>query len=366
MAQKFEWDDEDPMVAGGYDTSTEPEVQTPPPASGPPRGAKAPPMPSPKPVKVIQANPNLIEKIVEDYEEDSPDPAELNEAEWRLEKAGYYRTVMNSQLLSSDHPAAIEVEQELQDWAKGRLEQLLGLRIEPTNDKPVQVIESVKVPFNEDEVGALKALAARVLGKKEQTIAPATVAAPSKPAVTPATSKPRPTIKPVEVADSSPKRGRGRPRKPCRICGQLVCEHKRDKPAQEASPPSPAGETFDGHPIQHLPDGTPFIDVDNRRYKLERRKVTHKETGEVREAIVPVELAKKDKDPNIKPFPSEQEMQMMAAAEAQRNLRAVEQIQAVANVGGAPQRISGATLIQAALQAPEKEAYIPEPPPRKR
>lgn len=367
----FDWEEEDPMASGFEDEEAEPTPPPPPPKPLPGKAGK-PMKPAPKVNAAVAQTLNELEE--------SPDPAELSEAEWRLEKAGFYRNVMNSQLLSSDHPAAIEVERELQEWAQGRLEQLLGIK--PTTEPKNQAIQApVELPFSPDEVDVLKALASKALARAAGQAMPPPVqslpAAPAKPkpVITPVAIPPKPAaITPVAVAEG--KRGRGRPRKPCRICGELACEHKRvPAPAQAQTAPGAqprpqqpqgpvSGEMYDGVPIQLMPDGTKYIDAPNgRRYKLEVRTVTHKETGEQRQAYMPIELSKPP-DPQAKPFPSDQEAMMMAAAEATKNLQAVQGITAVSAVSG--QKITGATLIKAAMEAPEREEYVPTPPQGKR
>lgn len=367
----FEWDDEDPMAKGyGGDEEESPVQPAPPP---PPRPTTKPANPKlPGPTGAVKFNPKAVNDTLAELEE-SPDPAELTQAEWRLEKAGYYRAVMNSQLLASDHPAAVEVEQELQGWAQGQLEKLLGIR--PMDEAPTVV--AAPSPFSEDEVQALKQIANRLLTKPAQPAATPAPAPPVPQKVAPAPAKPKPTIAPVVLPDA--KRGRGRPRKPCRICGQLACEHKRQPPQQQQpqQPKTPSnlppiesedtGETYDGLPIKQMPDGTKYIDAANgRRYKLERRTVTHKETGEQREALIPIELSIKQQVPNAKPYPSEAEAMALAAAEAERNLSRVAALQAVANVNGQLTKLTGKTLIEAALKAEPKEEYVPEAPPRRR
>jgi hypothetical protein len=57
---------------------------------------------------------------------------------------------------------------------------------------------------------------------------------------------------------------------------------------------------------------------------------------------------------------------MLATAEAAKNLNAVSSLTAMTAVGGVPQKITGKTLIDAAMAAEERESYIPEPPPKKR
>lgn len=373
MPGTFSWDDEkDPM--DGFDTDPEP-TPAPPPQPVAPRATPSLPKKPVAPQKPPQAN---VAQVIEDLE-NSPDPAELSEAEWRLEKAGHYRAIINSQLLASDHPAAVEVEEELQEWARGRLEHLLGLRkdFDTPATPPIAAYES---PFTEEETSVLKQLVAKAMSRAAAASAPlappqALPATPAKPLapVKQAVQAPKPHVAPVQSVGSSP-RGRGRPRKhPCRFCGQMECEHKRkvNKPQEQQpqaghQPPAQVapttGETYDGLPIQVMDDGTKFVETpDGRRYKLERRQVTHKQTGQVREAYVPVELSRKQESVTAKPYPSEQEVAQMAAIEAHRNTSAVASLTATSQAAGG-MRITGRDLISAAMAAPEREEYIPTPP----
>jgi hypothetical protein len=369
MAQPFKWDDENVDPLDGFDTDPTPSIPDPPPA---PIMPKAKPQP-PKPMRKEAIKPNRVAEVIDELEE-SPDPAELTEAEWRLEKAGYYRAVINSQLLSSDHPAAVEVEEELQEWAKMQLETLLGLRsMEAVGVQAKVVYESA---FSVEETDILKSLAARALGrmnapspapapqeKKEMAVAPAKE-------IRPAVARPKAQVAQVTTEDTQ-RRGRGRPRtKPCRICGLVACEHKRTVTLGQPSPKeeSPDGsEMYEGLPIQFMPDGTRFVvSGDGRKFRLDLRKVTHKKTGEVREAYIPVELVQRPSSLDAKPYPGEQEVMQLAAFEAERNSGAMAALQAATTATGTITKFTGNDLIKAAMGAPERESYIPEPPPRKR
>jgi hypothetical protein len=359
MGPTFKWDDEAADPLDGFDTDPEPTPEPPKP--------KLPVVKS-KPM----AQPSKVAEIIDELEE-SPDPAELSEAEWRLEKAGYYRAVINSQLLSSDHAAAVEVEVELQKWAKEQLETLLGLRTAGAISEPRTIVES---SFNPEETAILKQLASRALDRQAQNLAPAQTpaAAPVKTPtpVQPAIAKPKAQVTPVE--EQGNRRGRGRPRtNPCRICGKMECEHKRTKtPQTQNAQPHKAqvqtsGEMYEGLPIQFMPDGTRFVESpDGRKYRLDLRQVTHKKTGEVREAYIPVELSRPQVALGGKPYPSEQEVMQMAAMEAEKNSGAMSSLTAATGVTGRPTKFTGTDLINAAMGAPERESYIPEPPPGKR
>jgi hypothetical protein len=293
---------------------------------------------------------------LEDLEESPQGDLDLTEAEWRLEKAGFYRAVINSQLLSSEHPAAVEVEQELQGWAKRQLETLLGIRAaEPAGGRAILTQE---LQFTEDESQALKLLAAKVLGKTGSAAPqnpPAVNPVPQTAApapVRPAAAKPAPAIRPVATKDVSeePKgRGRGRPRKyACKVCGLMECNHKVKETKSSLPIGEASGEMYDGIPIQVAPDGTKFIDAASGiRYKLQIRTVTHRTTGQTKEAYIPVEWSKPIA--KGKPYPSPQEVEQLAAQEAHSNLGKVQ---------GSP---IFQKMMDGAMAAPPKEPYIPTP-----
>lgn len=350
----FAWDEEaNPME--GYDTEEE-EAPAPPPVSPPPPARPVLPRPA-----VAKPSPNLVTETLEELED--PQPDEFSEAERRLAKAGFYRDVMNNQLLSSEHPCAIEVEAELQAWAKERLEQLLGIRAEPKAAAKQEVV--AKLPFSQEQVDALKLLADKVLNKTTQPPTQPAPAAPTQPTVVPVKTAPAAAVKPVPSAKPAPAPRRA-PAPGPQIAPQPQPTRGRGRPRKDGTGKNDptTGEMYDGLPIKLMPDGTKYVDSANgRRYKLEPREVVHKQTGERRIAYMPIELSKREPPP--KPYPSEAEVEQMAAQEAAKNTSAAQAMTAVVNVGGVPQKITGNALIQAAMNAPEKEEYIPEDPRKK-
>lgn len=94
------------------------------------------------------------------------EPADdFSEEERRLEQAHYYRLLLNGQLFSTADATAKLVEQEVRSFIKGRLRVLLGMEVE-------KVQQEARERFSEEEVQALRAVAARIMGK------PGIVAAP--------------------------------------------------------------------------------------------------------------------------------------------------------------------------------------------
>jgi hypothetical protein len=297
----------------------------------------------------------------------------LTEAEWRLEKAQFYRAVINSQLLSSDHPAAVEVEKELQSWAVEQMEILLGIRavdginnnkfaskLAELEDRFLRNTPTVISMFTDDETSALKAVAARVLGGKPGNTPPQTapvpVVAPAAiPQVTPATPKVQTAIKPVQtpprVQTSTSRKPAGRPRvNPCKICGQMECGHKVNQtkiPENTRIEKVAPSDTFQGMPIQII-EGQKIVDMPNGvRYRLDLRNVQYKD-GSVKEELIPTELARPKISSKAKPYPSEQEAMNLAAVEGAQSEGRIQQSAIFAKI------------VDAAQKAPEREAYVPQ------
>jgi len=109
---------------------------------------------------------------------------QLSEVEKRLERAQYYNLILKEDLFDDDSESGKAVIEELREFIRGRLGVLLGLKHEPRKEVPKPP------PFDEDEIQALKAMAARVLKK------PAILAPKPEPTKTAAP----PTLKKVEVS----------------------------------------------------------------------------------------------------------------------------------------------------------------------
>lgn len=357
---EFNWNDNGDDPLDGYDSEPEIKVPSPTPAvsarSGTVSAAK------------LLDKPNVIEQVVDEIEESAGiDADSFSEAEWRLEKAQYYRAVINSQLLSSNHPAAVEVEQELQQWAKDQMEVLLGIKPkEGLTSESILGLQSQleahvngNLHFTEQEVDVLKAVAARVLNKGNNAStslstppkAPESAAQTIVPAVKPAVSKPAASVTPAKTADKPRPTGRGRPRtKPCSICGQMDCGHKSNQgkiPEGTKVVKTPEAETFQGMPIQ-IVDGKRVVDMPNGvRYRIDRRTVQYKD-GTIKEEDVPFELSRPIQTPRAIPYPSEQDAINIAAAEAAA---------AESKMQRSPLFSS---LVKAAQAAPAKESYVPQ------
>lgn len=135
----------------------------------------------------------------------------FSEVEKRLETAQYYRMLLNDTLFSNASEAARVVEREIRDFVRTRLHVLLGLKNE---------VSPVKSMFSDEEVAALKALAAKVMGKpvlletrkvtpkpalKVQTAPVIALKAPTKPAINKVSVTPVNSKAPVKQAPKQSK-----------------------------------------------------------------------------------------------------------------------------------------------------------------
>lgn len=291
----FDWggnepDDRDPMEGYGEGPAEQPAPRLP-------------------PKQTISAS--KVAEVVHSIER-SPEPVEesvgeLSDVEYRLEKAQCYKALINSQLLTSDSDAAVEVEYEIQEFVRNQLRRLMGME-GPGIQQPVVL------PFTDEQIEALKAIADKLLSRP--TSPPPAKEAPKPVAVAPVkpvAPKREPQVQAVASPDA-PKRGRGRPRtKPCKACGNLSCTCTKLTKAPEPSAPKP-----DASPARFETDsaGFEYKIVGDKRYK--RVLVKDQTSGEVKEEWV--EQIKQVRAANAKPMPSEQEWAMLAQQELSANL----------------------------------------------
>lgn len=162
----------------------------------------------------------------------------MADVDLRLETADYYRSILSHEFFALDTEAAQTVHDEIRAFIRERLEVLLGIRGD--NRLPVKV----ELPFDPEEVEALKLLASKVLRKPALVAAtpevelkkmptPKSSSAPipprrtkpqmrkvPPPPVLPST-KPRttPTVAPKQAVQA-PKRKPGRPRLQEKLTGE--------------------------------------------------------------------------------------------------------------------------------------------------
>ena len=240
---------------------------------------------------------------------DFPENDDMTEVEYRLAKAQSYKMLINHQLLNSDTKAAEEVEYEVQEFVRTKLGELMGMTAAPAKQLDLGEMSALlreNMPFSDEQIQALQAVADRLLKSKE--VAPA----PQKPtAVQPVAAAPQPkpiTVKPVGFGEEV-KRGRGRPRKnPCPNCGQMICVCKQ---AVQQTMPTHTPEFH----IETLPDGTRIKHVGDRRYKLVQKQVQYRD-GTVKMEDIEMDVTPMPKAKGAVPFPNEAQVAMHAEVEA--------------------------------------------------
>jgi hypothetical protein len=235
----------------------------------------------------------------------SDEPNELDEVERRLEKAHFYRMLLRHQLISSDSNEAVEVEQEIQDFVRERLAVLLGIKMEKAFNEAL--------PFNPEEVEALKAVAAKVLNRP--TIVQAKPEAPKPPpTIKPVQEAPRPAVRPAQPKPEAPKpvvAKRTRQRKG-------VSMETLQKSVEASTPQAQKTPEVDENKGERLKV------VGGKRYKVVDRVVNDPATGKPKldaqgrpiTAEYMIDITPKTDIPKT-PFPSLEVMNAMEAAKAQ-------------------------------------------------
>lgn len=105
----------------------------------------------------------IVEEIFEEEEQEEAQNEILSEAEKRIEQANLYQALLKHDLFgpgSARQEIIDSVRREFKGFILSRLEVLLGIK--PETSKVIQKIES---PFSEEEVNALKAIANRLVKK---------------------------------------------------------------------------------------------------------------------------------------------------------------------------------------------------------
>lgn len=208
----------------------------------------------------------------EEYEEEISE--ELKAVEERLEAASYYRLLLNHSLFGDDDNsiAAKKVMTEVRKFVRERLAVLVGLKTAAVETRVV----AAKPQFEEDEVKALKAVAAKVLKKPE-------IVAKKEPEI----QKVQVTAAPVPAKMEVVKK----PRKP-----RLGRDVLKTTPAPVAKLPAPASPK--SVPEKEIPMGT-IRTIEGKRYK----RVEHPVTGEPFD----MEVSEQVKAPGALPQPNTRE-----------------------------------------------------------
>jgi hypothetical protein len=217
----------------------------------------------------------------------------ISEAEKRIEQANLYQTILRHNFFApgSARPEILEqVQREFREFARSRLENLLGMGSGGRQDTRLVKAE---LPFDDEQVEFLKSLSNRAL-KRE--------AAPAQPQLVPVTTPvqapvPAPIVNPIQPAA---------------------------QPAPAPRPRQQARQPQQRQPARPQQQGTPRPAP--RRRKTNNSTLLADDTGKVvvekeySQAVPPVA-------PNIprpKRMPTQMEANMMAAAQASNNLRTLD------------------------------------------
>lgn len=146
-------------------------------------------------------------RVIESLES-SPQAAEVDldeqlaEVDQRVELIQYYRSLLIHDFFDGDNTAsAVSVQSEVRQFIRGRLKVLLGMEVER------EVVKEQPL-FNAEELAALKALAAKVMGKPaliEKPASPTPHAPKQPPTLKKAAPPPTPAATPVTTKKAQPK-----------------------------------------------------------------------------------------------------------------------------------------------------------------
>lgn len=134
-----------------------------------------------------------LDQITQEYNQEEESSFVLNEAMKRIEQAKLYEALLRHDLFGegSARPEIIDnVKTEIKSFILSRLERLLGMK----PDESVTSVQKVELPFTDEEVNALKALATRVL----------TTSKPSEPKVAAPTINSMPSVNTMQ-SNAAPK-----------------------------------------------------------------------------------------------------------------------------------------------------------------
>lgn len=259
----------------------------------------------------------------------SDETDDLLDVDLRLETADYYRAILRHSFFEVEGQAAQIVDREIRGFIRERLEVLLGLREKAAAPAIVQA----KLPFDDNEVDALKALAARVLKKpsvveerplvkKMGTPPPArqAVQVPKKPVVKriPAPA-PAPSSKPV-VAAKKPA-----PAPP-------VAEKPRAKPGPK---PKPKPNPEDAQTFVSAVTGKPVTLVEGEVIEENGKKflVCRNEAGTLYRKDISGQVMPANRPPPMSP----QQISIMSEMQAREQLNSIDDLTGMAIVASLTQ-----------------------------
>lgn len=248
----------------------------------------------------------IIEETITEIFEDNVDEEQqnevLSEAEKRIEQANLYQALLKHDLFApgSARPEIIDaVRKEFKGFILSRLELLLGIK----QEAPKQIVQQVQSPFTDAEVQAIKAIAARLVEKSapQQASAPvAPVPAINTMAAAPQAQQVRPSVQSVGTTQNQAQRTVKTvvTKKIVKQGGQTVSEQVQEQAPQQQTAP--------------------------------KKNKGRKATGNV-SAITGEELSQAavEDNPALRPLamPSQAQMDMMNAQQADRNARGGSPVQ---------------------------------------
>jgi len=239
-----------------------------------------------------------LDEVIDDYDE------EMDEAEQKINLAGYYRVLVKGGLFKNDTSEAAKiVDAEVRAFAKERMAALLNL----TSKKEEKKIE---LPFTDTQISVLQWLADRYYEKQQQAPQSQPMMRPLAPPTQPQALQAQQPKIPQVVPLTSPKAG----------AMDLVASRKPSKKTQEVKRQPTVQKTAKGKTDYSLiADNTPFEENGNT-YKL----VTNPETKE--RIKLKVHKDKKISSPHRLPMPSAQAMVSLSEAKAHEALATTERV----------------------------------------
>lgn len=150
------------------------------------------------------------------------------DVELRLEVASLYRLLLRGDLFAdtSNSQAAAMVERHVRAFVKSQLKILLGIG----SAQAAAPVAEVKSQFSDDEVTALKAVAAKITGKPAILTQPAKAQPSLKKTEVPKEARVEPRkLAPVDNRAAKPQPKAGKPEAPKKKPGRVIKEYVNDR-----------------------------------------------------------------------------------------------------------------------------------------
>ena len=242
-----------------------------------------------------------------EYNEEPQDVQEvMSDARFRLEQGRLYEMVLNHDIfegLDADKNAIKVVQDEIRAYAQERMEIMLGMRHEKSQELNTNAFEAFSqvFPFNSLEVEALKSLAAAATKGASRTAAPMEIGPQPAPAPT------RKTLNPIGKGATRP-----------------LITHRTNAPAQKPlprQPTAPVKRTKTDAAIQRIleEEGVTMEQI-NQVYDPKKKFLTTEEF----QSLTAEQVIERNKqirnqqvaNPHAIPMPTQEMMEAMAMARA--------------------------------------------------